>query len=123
MCAAQPAAIFLPMCRAAVTCIESVGAENRQGEQVATRRGVPLLFNPRRLEAGSDSGVCQDEGALCLRFRNHPGLMSMTETPINSEIREKPHRFVLPGAWKGRGYGTVSTHRGRFPCALGAMAC
>jgi hypothetical protein len=56
---------------------------------VATQRGVPLL----------GSGVCQDEGALCLRFRNHPGLMSMTETPINSEIREKPHRFVLPRAW------------------------
>lgn len=36
----------------------------------------------------------------------------MTETPINSEIREKPHRFVLPGAWGlGKEEDTVRSRR------------
>lgn len=125
----QPAAIFLPMCRAAVTCIERVRAENRQGEQVATRRGV--WFHCCSIHAGSrQSGVCQDGGALCLRFRNHPGLMSMTET--THKLRDKRKAASFCSAW-GLGIkgwpsavqevaGNLDASRS-VPLCPGTMAC
>lgn len=55
-------------------------------------------FHCCSVHAGSrQSGVCQDEGALCLRFRNHPGLMSMTET--THTLRDKRKAASFCSAW------------------------